>query len=104
MSITEIFAENITKLINLNGYLPLPLLFFFFPQFERSAVLYGKKAATSVFLLRSYGHPQLDQQNTESVMDGKGEENLPLQSDAATPLLLLSEASGNALLRSWVLH
>lgn len=38
VSIKEIFAENITKSINLNGYLPLPL---FFPP--PSLYLMGKK-------------------------------------------------------------
>jgi len=41
VSIKEIFVENITRLIDLNGYLPLPHSSFF--QFERSAVPHGEK-------------------------------------------------------------
>lgn len=102
VSIKEIFVENITRLIDLNGYLPLPHSFFFF-SLKGLLYLMGKKSS-NFCIFASILWPCSVRSAEQSAMDGGRGKPPPVKRNAVTPLLLLSKASGNAPLRSWVLH
>ena len=100
----EIFVENISKPMKLNRY--LPLLHF---SVWSAVVLHQKKKRRdfSIFLnpmlypVIPVEHQAMDQSTREE------KKTLPSESCTTTfhaCFLLLTEASGNALVRSWILH